>query len=248
MNRLLRRTGIVLGVTVLLVPVAPSVASAHVTAVPNEASSPYFRTALRVGHGCEGSPTTTVRVQIPEGAQNPRAEVIPGWEAEFVYAEDAGTEQDEADGDDAGSAGVVSEIVWQGGNLPDTHFQEFGLNFRIADDAPEVLWFPVIQECEEGEHRWIEIPPSVEEWGDVDEPAPYVINTLASGGEEDEPAAAEDSGDDGDAGDTADATATDSGGTSTLTVVSLIAALLGLASGLAALVLVLRSGRRTDTP
>jgi hypothetical protein len=43
-------------------------AAAHLTANPNEApADSYFRTALRVPHGCKGSPTVAVRVKLPEG-------------------------------------------------------------------------------------------------------------------------------------------------------------------------------------
>src|SRR6185369_2069870 len=60
--------------------VAAGSAQAHVTANPNEApADSYFRTALRVGHGCAGPPTTTVRVRIPDGVTAVKPQVKPGW-------------------------------------------------------------------------------------------------------------------------------------------------------------------------
>ena len=49
-------------------------------------------------------------------------------------------------------------------------------------EAGEPLWFPFVQECPGGDsHDWIEIPESVEEWGDLEAPAPYVVLTAAEG-------------------------------------------------------------------
>src|SRR5690606_40660844 len=110
-------------------------AYAHVTATPDEADSAFFRTSLRVGHGCDGSPTTAVRVRVPEGVESVHPEVVPGWEIDLVTEDGgaAGTEE----GDDTAAA-TVTEIAWTGGSLPDGYFQEFGLTFRITEQAPEV--------------------------------------------------------------------------------------------------------------
>ena len=240
MITLLRRAG----VTAILAALALLLAApayAHVTATPDEADSAFFRTSLRVGHGCEGSPTTAVRVRVPEGVESVHPEVVPGWEIELVTAdgEAAGT----AEGDD-GAAATVTEIAWTGGSLPEGYFQEFGLTFRITEQAPEVLYLPTVQECEQGEHAWIEIPDTLEEWDDLDQPAPYVINNADGSGHGAEPA-------DGPAADAAvaedagsGATAAEADGDGPLPVLALVAGLLGLVAGLAALWLNLR-GRAT---
>lgn len=229
MARTAMRLAVVTGVAALLLPSFAVPASAHVTADPDRATSPYFRTDLRVGHGCEGSPTTEVRVRIPEGAENPRAEPVLGWEVEVVTEE-----LDEPVTDSHGSEITerVAELAWVDGTLPDEQFQEFGLSFRVAEDAPDVLWLPTIQECEEGEHRWIEIPDSVAEWGDLEEPAPYVEVDLDGGSEEEaEDGAAEEAG----------AAAENRGGPATVAVTgAALAALLALILSAAAFV---RSGR-----
>lgn len=228
----IRAVAVAVGV-IIAFPLLSSTALAHVTANPDEATSPYFRTALRVGHGCEGSPTTTVRVQIPEGVDSARAEVIPGWDVEVIRTKlDEPIEQEEGEP----ITERVSEIVWSGGNLSDDNFEEFGLNVHIADDAPEVLWFPTIQECEKGEHRWIEIPESVEEWGDKDEPAPYVINAMAG---EAEPAADEQATEEAAVAPAAEEESSDAA--MPMAIIGLIAGLLGLGAGVTALV---RGGRR----
>ncbi|MBD8505751.1 YcnI family protein [Hoyosella sp. G463] len=177
----------------LLAPALATPALAHVTANPDEASSRYFRTALRVGHGCDGSPTTAVRVQIPEGVENAGAEQIAGWDAE-VIREDL---PEPIEGAHGPITDRVSEVVFSGNSLPDDQFQEFGLSLTLADDAPEVLWLPVIQECEEGANRWIEIPDSIDQWGELDAPAPYVTVAMdSSGSDADVDTTAADGGDD----------------------------------------------------
>ncbi|GGD37821.1 hypothetical protein GCM10011335_45690 [Aureimonas glaciei] len=43
-------------------------ALAHVSIEPTEApSESTYKGVLKVGHGCEGAATTSIRVQIPEG-------------------------------------------------------------------------------------------------------------------------------------------------------------------------------------
>ena len=38
-----------------------------------------YRATLRVGHGCEGSPTHTVRVTLPNGFRGAKPMPHPGW-------------------------------------------------------------------------------------------------------------------------------------------------------------------------
>ena len=54
----------------------------------------------------------------------------------------------------------VTEIAWSGGKLLDAHYDEFVFIGVIArrSRAGQTIYFPVVQECEKGVHRWIEIP------------------------------------------------------------------------------------------
>lgn len=166
MIKALRRTGVVLICAALAVGIAAAPASAHATTTPNTAETANFSTAIRVGHTCEGSsPMTAIRVRIPEGVTLVRPEEVAGWDLEVTRA-------------GASPLGPVVEVAWVGGLLPDHTVQLFPLSFRITRQAPDVLWFVTIQECEVGELRWEQIPPSVDEWGTVPRPAPYVINSV----------------------------------------------------------------------
>ncbi len=224
-------------VTVAGLTLAAAPAHAHVTANPREAHSPFFKTSFRVPHGCEGSATTALRIQIPEGVANVKPEVVPGWEIEITRT--ALDEPLEGPHGETVTERIV-EVAWTGGELADEHHQEFGLSMRIEDDAPEVIYFPTVQECVEGVHRWIEIPDTVEQWGDLDEPAPYILvvrgnasagHTGAGNGEE---AVGEPDGDagQGDLDDRGDGVALAAGsgdGPSAVALVALVLALLALA-------------------
>jgi uncharacterized protein YcnI len=152
--------------------------SAHVTANPNEGpAGGFFKTNFRVGHGCDGSPTTEVSVQLPGNVSSVHPQVVAGWDIETKMGEL--DEPIESHGETITEG--VREITWTATDdgLPDAYLQEFGVSMALPDEAGEPLWFPFVQKCADGSHNWIEIPDSVEEWGEVDEPAPYVVLTAA---------------------------------------------------------------------
>lgn len=149
-------------------PVTPAVAHITIDPVQGPANS-YFRAAFRVPHGCKGSPTTRVRIRIPEGVLSVKAQVKPAWTIEIVRSKLA-TPID--DGHGGKITEVVSEVSWSGGRLDDAHFDEFGLVMRLPDRPDATLYFPIVQECLDGVHRWIEIPAAGRSASDYREPAP----------------------------------------------------------------------------
>lgn len=156
-------------------------ALAHVTATPDEgAAGSFFTTYFKVGHGCEESPTTEVTMQIPDGVTNVAPEAIPGWSVETKIGELS--EPVEVHGEEITEG--VKEVTWtaQGEPLDAHQFLNFGLGMRLPDgDDGEVIYFPFVQSCEKGELAWVNIPDSLEEWGEIEEPAPYVVLTAAEG-------------------------------------------------------------------
>src|SRR5689334_4560363 len=84
----------------------PTAALAHVTASPNvvEAGS-RPQIAFRVGHGCEGSATTALRLTIPAGVEEARPRPVAGWKIEI--------EKDKE--------GHATAVTWRG-KLPDDQF------------------------------------------------------------------------------------------------------------------------------
>jgi uncharacterized protein YcnI len=145
-------------------------ASAHVTLdPPHAAADSYFKVNVRVPHGCEGSPTLRVRVRIPDGVLGIKPQPKPGWEVSTVKAKLA---EPIKDSHGRTITEVVREVVWSGGKLLDEHYDEFGIHMKLPDKPNTVLYFPAVQECEKGVHRWIEIPEPGKTARDYKEPAP----------------------------------------------------------------------------
>jgi len=141
----------------LIAAFAASPAAAHVSLETKQATvgAPY-KAVFTVPHGCAGSPTVKIRVQIPEGVIAVKPMPKAGWNVDVVEGKYA-TEYD-YHGNKL-SAGV-KEVTWSGGKLPDKNYDEFVMQTFLTDGlkANTTLYFPVVQECETGVSRWIEIP------------------------------------------------------------------------------------------
>ncbi len=116
-----------------------------------------YKAALRIGHGCAGSPTTAVTVLIPSGFQGAQPKFKPGWvltlkRAKLAQPYNSHGKQIVED---------VSEITWTATArehaLPDAFFDEFVLRGGLPQDA-QALWFKVLQTCETGRNDWTQIP------------------------------------------------------------------------------------------
>lgn len=139
----------------LLAGVVASIAGpalAHpVFAQPEAAAGSHWTGELRLGHGCDGSPTTSLRVEIPEALVVVRAQPKPGWTLEI--------EREPLPEPLAGEGGRmiterVTAVTWTG-RLTDDQFDVFGMAARLPD-APGPLAFDVIQTCEVGVVAWNE--------------------------------------------------------------------------------------------
>src|SRR5579872_299210 len=149
-----------------------SAATAHVTASPDTAKAgSYVVTSFTVPHGCAGAATLAVRIKMPEGVRDVKPQMKPGWKVEIVKRKLAATA---SDGHGNTVTEAVDEVDWRGGPLPDDLYDSFGLLMKLPDKPGTVLYFPVVQECEQGVHRWIEIPAAGQQWRDLQEPAPFV--------------------------------------------------------------------------
>jgi uncharacterized protein YcnI len=151
------------------------IASAHVTLETRQAPvGTSYKAVLRVPHGCDGSATTALRVRIPAGIVAVKPMPKPGWKLDIVsgtYAKPAtlrGSKVSEG----------VTELAWSGGKLADAYYDEFVFTSALADEleAGQTVYFPVVQECEKGVHRWIEVPAAGAQTESA-EPAP-ALNLL----------------------------------------------------------------------
>jgi len=134
-----------------------SSAGAHtesdVVAVPASAQA---TVKLEPTHGCNGSPTVEVSIRAPIAGAT--AGSVPGW---------TGTATDNA----VTSTGARSTtLTWTGGSLPADHTGAFPVIFTVPDTPGELVVFPSIQRCANGEVlRWISGDPVAEF------PAPRVL-------------------------------------------------------------------------
>ena len=119
-----------------------------------------YKAILKVGHGCDGSPTTAMRVTIPAGFMGAKPMHKAGWKLDIKTAKlavpyDSYGKQITDD---------VSEITWTATSkdsyLPEAYYDEFvlrgGLPSKVAEGA--VMWFKVLQACEKGANDWSQIP------------------------------------------------------------------------------------------
>jgi periplasmic copper chaperone A len=165
-----RKSSSLLAVAALAVGTAA--ASAHVTVQPSEAvAGSYFQMAFVVPHGCDGKATVAVRVKVPDGVTAVKPQMKPGWTVE-IKTRKLDAPQPATHGKSISE--TVDEVSWRGGPLPDNLYDTFGLMMKLPDTADSNLYFPVVQECDEGVHRWIEIPAAGQSRDDLREPAPLV--------------------------------------------------------------------------
>ena len=107
---------------IALAALAASPAIAHVTLEKRQAPvGSYYKAVFAVPHGCAGSATVKLRVQIPEGVIGIKPMPKPGWTLETVKGKYA-TEY-EFHGSKLSEG--VKEVVWSGGKLADDNFDEF---------------------------------------------------------------------------------------------------------------------------
>lgn len=156
----------------LLVSAGP--ASAHVTV---DAQTAVAGTAtiltVSVPHGCEGSPTTRVAVQIPPSITEATPTVLPGWQVRKVVTK---LQQPIVldDGDQITSR--VDQVVYTADSpLPDGYRAAFELQVQLpADSAGQTLTFPTVQTCLHGEVAWTQRPAAGQDPDELEAPAPSI--------------------------------------------------------------------------
>ena len=165
-------------IAILSVVLGSAAAHAHVTLEQKEANiGGSYRASFRVPHGCGGTATTKVRVTIPEGVVSVKPMPKAGWQLAMIKGK---YEKSYAVYHGAVSEGV-REVTWSG-QLPNDYYDEFVLSAYLTKDLVpgRMLYFPVVQECETGINRWVEIPQDGKVTADVKEPAPGVMLVMSS--------------------------------------------------------------------
>jgi uncharacterized protein YcnI len=234
-SRISRPRRIVIGATagLALAIGAPLAASAHVHVDPATAAAGDTETlTFSFSHGCDGSPTTALAIDIPDGVGNATPVVQGGW---TITRE-------------LGSDGVPTRVVYTADAPVEDGFKAaVSMDVLLTEaTAGATLAFPVTQTCAAGETAWTQIAEDGEDPHDLDAPAPLVeVGAVAdeadSGHDAGEAADAEHSSHEGAASDA------DAGGAASVASADPVARWLaagGLAAAIAALVVVLVRGRR----
>ena len=134
---------------------AAPLAHAHITIAPVSAPAGAYQTLVfKVGHGCDGSATTGITVQLPEGV-TAKPMPKPGWTINLVEGKLATPLQQHG----KTIASAVREMTWRGGPLPDAYYDEFTLQAKLPD-APGSYVFKVGQQCEKGRVDWADVAPA----------------------------------------------------------------------------------------
>ena len=133
-------------------------ASAHVHTSPQQVKPGTSATVFfAIGHGCSGSPTTSVAIKVPATVSKVSGVAPKGWTALLSK----------------------SVVTFTGGTLADKTKGSFGVSFT-APAKTGTLLFPTVQSCVKGKNSWIDAPLANGE--EPENPAPLVMvaNRLAA--------------------------------------------------------------------
>ena len=138
----------------------PTMASAHVGVSPDElVAGDHGVLTFSFAHGCENSPTTSLRISMPEGL----ASVAPTMDSDWTI--------DVERGDD----GLVSAVTYTAVTpVPNELRGAVSMSVGLDETTPESLAFPVVQTCIEGSTEWTQLAEDGEDPHSLDAPAPVV--------------------------------------------------------------------------
>lgn len=240
-RRTLTRLGLAGGAAAALALGLAAPASAHVTVTPSEtAAGAYTVLTFSVGHGCDGSPTTGIRIQIPEGI-NAVTPTRNDYYAVTKQAEQLDPPVTDAHGNEL-TERVATVTYTARTDLPDGFRDTFELSLQLPEDAEgQTMTFPVVQSCVQGENPWTEVPAEGQSEDDLEYPAPaFTVTAAGEDGHHDD--AAEEPADEtaegvsvteasGEPADEAASDADGSGSATGLAIAGLVAGVAGLLVG-----------------
>jgi uncharacterized protein YcnI len=128
----------------------------------------YYKATFMVGHGCDGSPTTGMEIEMPEAMAVVKPMPKPGWQLNTQTAPLAvpmslhGRTVTE----------TVNRVTWRGGSLADGHYDEFVMLLQLPKRSGP-LYFRVAQSCASGRSDWMEVP-AADQAGRLKFPAPVL--------------------------------------------------------------------------
>ncbi|KQW85754.1 hypothetical protein ASC89_01355 [Devosia sp. Root413D1] len=160
-----------------------SPAFAHATLTPaSAANGATVKVAIAIPHGCDGAPTDTVSIVLPEGFVSAKPMVKAGWTVEITKGDYQNSYQ--VHGQPVTSGALA--VSWAGGSIPDDQFDEFVVQGSLQGfDAETSLPFVVTQKCGAASVVWDQIAAPGENAHALEHPAPTLAVTTAAAGEHD---------------------------------------------------------------
>jgi periplasmic copper chaperone A len=150
----------------------PGLAHAHASLETKEGTvGGSYKAVVKIGHGCGASATTKLHVKLPAGVIAAKPMPKAGWSLTTVKAA-YGKSYNYWGGKQVAEG--VTDITWTGGPLLDDNYDEFTFTAFLTDSlAPgSTAYFPVVQTCEQGENRWVDIPAVGQDAHALKSPAP----------------------------------------------------------------------------
>lgn len=154
-------------------------AFAHATLEVGSTAPGGYKAVMRIPHGCDGKPTDTVRIDLPEGFIGAKPMPKAGWtvaieKGPYARAYDYyGHEMKEG----------ARAIIWSGGSLADDNYDEFVISGMIAADPGQTLHFVTTQHCGGASIAWTEIPADGQDPHALKHPAPGLTILAGDGGQ-----------------------------------------------------------------
>ncbi len=168
----------VAGGTAALMLAGMSGAAAHVGATPDKtAANSYALVTFGIPHGCDTFGTTKVTITLPSELNDAQPTVNPNWTVEKVEEQlpepktlDNGTSITKR----------TSQIVYTAKAPLDPHLRDaLVLSMKLPDTPGKTLYFPTLQNCEQGQTDWSEMPAEGQDPHALKSPAPSVTVTEA---------------------------------------------------------------------
>lgn len=178
LRRALTATAVAGGTAALMLAGIPG-ASAHVGVTPDKtAANSYALLTFGIPHGCEESGTTKVTITLPAELNDAQPTVNPNWTVQKVV-EQLPEPKKLADGTSITKR--TSQIVYTAkAPLEPSLRDALVLSVKLPDAAGKTLYFPTLQNCEQGQTDWSQIPQEGQDAHALKAPAPAVVVSEAT--------------------------------------------------------------------
>ena len=141
-----------------------------------------YEVIINLPHGCDGLPTDTIAVKVPDNMVVVQPPAADGWS---VSSKKAVFDKPKSVAGEAVTEGYV-QLKWSGGSIPDDEVGQVSFQGLIVDDLEPgtKLHFLTVQHCQDKSQRWIEIQKPGQELSDMEAPAPFltIIDETMSAG------------------------------------------------------------------